>query len=53
MGTSNIRPRVVDTDQILVLEAGRVVEHGRHHQLLARSGHHAQMWERQQAAPAA
>jgi ABC-type transport system involved in Fe-S cluster assembly fused permease/ATPase subunit len=27
---------VVDADQILVLEDGRVVEHGRHHRLLAR-----------------
>jgi ATP-binding cassette subfamily B protein len=44
---------VVDADQILVIEAGRVVEHGRHHQLLARAGHYAQMWARQQAAPAA
>jgi ATP-binding cassette subfamily B protein len=44
---------VVDADQILVLEDGRVVEQGRHHQLLARSGHYAQMWARQQAAPAA
>jgi ABC-type multidrug transport system fused ATPase/permease subunit len=30
-----------------------VVEHGHHHQLLARGGHYAQMWARQQAAPAA
>jgi ABC-type multidrug transport system fused ATPase/permease subunit len=30
-----------------------VVEHGRHHQLLARNGHYAKMWARQQAAPAA
>ena len=44
---------VVDADRILVLEHGRVVEHGRHHQLLARGGHYAKMWERQQAAPAA
>jgi ATP-binding cassette subfamily B protein len=44
---------VVDADQILVLEDGRVVEHGRHHQLLARGGDYAQMWARQQAAPAA
>ncbi len=29
---------VVDADQILVLEHGRVIEHGRHHQLLARRG---------------
>ena len=44
---------VVDADQILVLEDGRVVEQGRHHQLLARGGLYAMMWERQQAAPAA
>ena len=44
---------VVDADQILVLEDGRVVEQGRHRQLLARSGHYAQMWARQQTAPAA
>jgi ATP-binding cassette, subfamily B, heavy metal transporter len=44
---------VVDADQILVLDDGRVVEQGRHHQLLARGGHYAQMWARQQAAPAA
>jgi ABC-type transport system involved in Fe-S cluster assembly fused permease/ATPase subunit len=44
---------VVDADQILVLEQGRVIEHGRHHQLLARGGHYAQMWARQQEAPAA
>ena len=36
-----------------VPEHGRVVEHGRHHQLLAKGGHYAQMWARQQAAPAA
>jgi ATP-binding cassette subfamily B protein len=44
---------VVDADQILVLEQGRVIEHGRHHELLARRGHYAQMWARQQAAPVA
>ena len=44
---------VVDADQILVLEQGGVVEHGRHHQLLARGGRYAKMWERQQAEPAA
>ena len=44
---------VVDADRILVLEHGRVVEHGRHRQLLATGGHYARMWERQQAAPAA
>ena len=44
---------VVDADQILVLEGGEVIEHGRHHQLLARRGAYAQMWARQQEAPAA
>jgi ABC-type multidrug transport system fused ATPase/permease subunit len=44
---------VVDADQILVLEDGRVVEPGGHHQLLAKGGHYARMWARQQAAPAA
>ena len=53
MGTLTIPPDRVDADQILVLEDGRVVEHGRHHQLLARGGLYAQMWARQQAAPAA
>jgi hypothetical protein len=47
------RSTALDGNQILVLEAGRVVEHGRHHQLLARGGQYAQMWGRQQAAPAA
>jgi ATP-binding cassette, subfamily B, heavy metal transporter len=44
---------VVDADQILGLEQGRVVEQGRHHQLLARGGHYTTTWARQQAAPAA
>jgi hypothetical protein len=48
-----LRGSVVDADQILVIEDGRVVAQGRHHQLLARGGHYAQMWARQQAAPAA
>jgi ATP-binding cassette subfamily B protein len=44
---------VVDANQILVLDHGRVIEHGHHHQLLARSGPYARMWRRQQEAPAA
>ncbi|MEM7614995.1 MAG: ABC transporter ATP-binding protein/permease, partial [Pseudomonadota bacterium] len=39
---------VVDADQIVVLEKGRVVERGTHDELLARAGRYAQMWHRQQ-----
>ena len=39
---------VVDADEIVVLEAGRVVERGRHHDLLDRDGRYAAMWRRQQ-----
>ncbi|WP_051361711.1 ATP-binding cassette domain-containing protein [Solimonas soli] len=39
---------VVDADQILVLERGRVVERGRHAELLAADGLYAQMWALQQ-----
>jgi ABC-type transport system involved in Fe-S cluster assembly fused permease/ATPase subunit len=41
---------VVDTDEIVVLEAGRIVERGRHADLLARRGVYAEMWRRQQEA---
>ena len=41
---------VVDADEIIVLEAGRIVERGRHADLLARGGIYAQMWARQQQA---
>jgi ABC-type transport system involved in Fe-S cluster assembly fused permease/ATPase subunit len=39
---------VVDADEILVLEHGRVVERGRHAELLARGGTYASMWALQQ-----
>ena len=39
---------VVDAHEIVVLEAGRVVERGPHADLLARGGRYAQMWRLQQ-----
>jgi ATP-binding cassette subfamily B protein len=38
---------VVDADEILVLDKGRVVERGRHAELLALGGLYATMWQRQ------
>ncbi len=40
---------VVDADRILVLEAGTVIEEGRHEELLARGGRYAEMWHHQLA----
>jgi ATP-binding cassette subfamily B protein len=40
---------VVDAHEIVVLEAGRVVERGPHAELLARGGRYAEMWRLQQA----
>ncbi len=42
---------VVDADQILVIEQGKVIEQGRHHELLTRQGSYADMWARQQETP--
>ncbi|MFC1458079.1 ABC transporter ATP-binding protein [Microvirga arabica] len=35
---------VVACDQVFVMDAGRVVERGTHHELLERNGHYARMW---------
>jgi ABC-type transport system involved in Fe-S cluster assembly fused permease/ATPase subunit len=39
---------VVDAHEILVLEAGRIIERGTHGDLLARGGRYAEMWALQQ-----
>ena len=44
---------VIDADEILVLEQGRVMERGRHDDLLAKGGIYADMWNRQREADAA
>ncbi len=43
---------VVDAHEIVVLEAGRVVERGPHAELLARGGRYAEMWRLQASNPA-
>ncbi len=39
---------IVDCDQILVLDQGRIIERGSHDELLAQNGTYAQMWALQQ-----
>ncbi|MGH8608318.1 MAG: ABCB family ABC transporter ATP-binding protein/permease [Gammaproteobacteria bacterium] len=41
---------VIHADEIIVLEDGRIVERGRHTDLLTRGGKYAAMWQRQQEA---
>ncbi len=44
---------VMNADEILVLDAGRIVERGSHPELIARAGNYAQMWALQQREGAA
>ncbi len=44
---------IVGADEIIVLDAGTIVERGTHHQLLAKGGLYASMWNRQREAEAA
>jgi ATP-binding cassette subfamily B protein len=41
---------VVDAHEILVMDAGRIIERGTHAELLARSGRYADMWNLQQTS---
>ncbi|MFA5371105.1 MAG: ABC transporter ATP-binding protein/permease [Sideroxydans sp.] len=43
---------VVDAEQILVMEQGRIIERGSHHELLGINGAYAQMWALQQQGEA-
>ncbi len=39
---------IVDADRIIVIDNGRLVESGRHAELLVQNGRYAEMWRRQQ-----
>ncbi|WP_417317944.1 ABCB family ABC transporter ATP-binding protein/permease [Emcibacter sp.] len=41
---------IIDADEILVMEAGHIVERGRHSDLLAKKGVYYSMWQKQQEA---
>jgi len=49
VGVAHRLSTVADAHEIVVLEAGRIVERGPHAELLARNGRYAQMWRLQQA----
>jgi ABC-type transport system involved in Fe-S cluster assembly fused permease/ATPase subunit len=44
---------IMDADEILVMDAGRIIERGTHRDLLGRRGAYAQMWALQQQEDAA
>jgi ATP-binding cassette, subfamily B, heavy metal transporter len=39
---------IIEADEILVMDAGRIIERGQHEALLVKGGHYAHMWEMQQ-----
>ena len=41
---------IADAHQIIVMDRGRIIERGTHHELLAAGAHYAQMWALQQEA---
>jgi ABC-type transport system involved in Fe-S cluster assembly fused permease/ATPase subunit len=41
---------IVNVDEILVLDRGAIIERGAHHELIARGGLYASMWNRQREA---
>jgi ATP-binding cassette subfamily B protein len=41
---------IISADEIIVLDRGVIVERGTHHQLLAKGGLYASMWNRQREA---
>ena len=41
---------VVDAHEILVMEAGQIIERGNHAELLAQQGRYASMWAMQQSS---
>ncbi|MCB1694381.1 MAG: ABC transporter ATP-binding protein/permease [Pseudomonadales bacterium] len=43
---------IIHADQILVLDAGRIIERGTHAELVAEGGAYAQMWQKQKEAAA-
>ena len=44
---------VMDADEILVMDAGNIIERGNHAALIAMNGHYAAMWRLQQQTPEA